>query len=143
TITSGIVGNGLGTVAFNVAANVGAARTGIVSVASQQFTISQAASLSVTLQFTNYLVYPVNISVNGNVVGSIKASSADALTIPAPPTLLVSFELVRPSPFGVSLGDPMVGSYNTVTNPTGTYSFKVNNQIANQSYFVPFVSNAT
>ncbi len=140
-ITSGSAGSGPGTVAFMVTANLGAARTGVITVANQQFTITQSAVQSITLQFTNYLVYPVNITVNGTVVDSIKASGTDSLTIPAPPTLLVSFELVRPTLLGLALGDPMLGVYNTVTNPAGTYAFKINNQIGSQFYFAPFVTN--
>jgi subtilase family serine protease len=104
---------------------------------------TSSANAAVTLQVTNYLIYPVNISVNGSLVGSIKASGTDSLTILAPPTLQVSFELARPSPFGLPLGDPMVGYYNTISNPAGTYAFKINNQIGNQFYFAPFVTNTT
>jgi hypothetical protein len=43
TITTGASGNGTGTVAFTVAANTGAARTGTITVGGQIFTISQAA----------------------------------------------------------------------------------------------------
>jgi hypothetical protein len=48
TITSGASGNGNGTVAFSVAANTGAARTGTLSIAGRAFTVSQAASSSPT-----------------------------------------------------------------------------------------------
>ncbi|HNG32164.1 MAG TPA: BACON domain-containing carbohydrate-binding protein [Blastocatellia bacterium] len=43
TITSGASGAGNGTVGFSVAANAGAARTGTITVAGQNFTINQGA----------------------------------------------------------------------------------------------------
>ncbi len=44
TITSGTPGNGTGAVAFNTAANSGAARTGTILIAGQTFTVNQAAA---------------------------------------------------------------------------------------------------
>src|SRR5262245_56069830 len=44
TITSGASGSGNGTVAFTVAANTGAARTGTLTIATRAFTVSQAAA---------------------------------------------------------------------------------------------------
>jgi Putative binding domain, N-terminal/Viral BACON domain len=43
TVTSGPTGRGNGVVAFSVAANTGAARTGTISIANRTFTVSQAA----------------------------------------------------------------------------------------------------
>src|SRR5207248_2010664 len=86
-------------------------------------TAATSAYPSVTLQFTNSLVYAVNVSANGSVLGTVNASSTNTFNIISPPTLQVSFELVRPSPFGVPLGDPMAGYGNTIMNPVGTYSF--------------------
>ena len=43
TVTSGASGSGPGTVAFSVAANTGAARTGTLTIAGQTFTVTQAA----------------------------------------------------------------------------------------------------
>ena len=43
TVTSGATGNGNGSVAFAVAANLGASRTGTLTIAGQAFTVTQAA----------------------------------------------------------------------------------------------------
>jgi hypothetical protein len=144
-ITSGASGNGAGQVTLNVASNPGPGRAGAVSVAGQQFTVGQGGftGASITLQFTNFLVYPASVSVNGAVVGTVNASSSASWTIPAPATLQVSFQLIQPSPWGVPLGDPMAGSFSPVNSPQGTYSFNITNQIGNQTYFVPFVTNTT
>jgi Putative binding domain, N-terminal/Viral BACON domain len=44
TITSGATGNGNGSVAFSVAANSGASRTGSLTIAGRPFTVTQAAA---------------------------------------------------------------------------------------------------
>jgi len=144
-ITSGASGTGSGTVAFSVSPNSGAGRTGAISVANQQFSINELpfVKVNVTLQFSNSLIYPASVSVNGSVIGSVGASTTAVFTIPAPPTLLVSFQLIQPTLTGTPLGDPMVGVYNTISNPTGSYNFTINNQIGNQTYFVPFVTNTS
>lgn len=46
TVTSGAMGAGNGSVAFSVAANSGAARTGTLTIAGRTFTVMQAASSS-------------------------------------------------------------------------------------------------
>jgi len=144
-VTSGAAGNGAGQVTLNVASNPGPGRAGAVTVNGQQFTVGQSGftGASVTLQFTNFLVYPASVSVNGAVVGTVNASSSASWTIPAPATLQVSFQLIQPSPWGVPLGDPMAGSYSPISSPQGSYSFNITNKIGDQTYFVPFVTNTT
>jgi hypothetical protein len=143
TISGASTGSGSGTVSFLVGANAGAARSGIISVANQQFTVSQlaAAAANITLQFTNYLIYPATVSVNGSAVGTITASSSGSFTIPAPQNLTVSFELTRPTVGGVPIGDAMVGYWNTINNPAGVYTFTISNQIGSQAYFAPIIAN--
>jgi len=143
TILSAATGTGSGTVTFLVAVNPGQARTGTMVAANQQFTVSQSAVANVTLQFTNYLIYPTTVSVNGSVIGTVGASGRGSFTIPAPQNLSVSYALVRPTVGGVAIGDPMSGLWNTINNPTGAYTFTINNQIGNQQYFAPVITNAT
>jgi hypothetical protein len=143
TIASGSSGVGPAEVTLNVAANPGPARIAAISVATKQFTVNQSAYVPVTLQFTNNLIYPANISANGVVLGSVNGSGSASFTIAQPLTLQVSFELVRPAPFGTPLGDPMAGFYNTINSPVGVYSFTITNQIGNQTYFAPLVTNTT
>jgi hypothetical protein len=113
----------------------------VINVANQQFLVSQTGQANITLQFTNSLIYPVNVSANGTIIGSVNASGTSTLTIPAPTSLQVSFELVRPTLSGVPLGDPMIGYYNTINNPSGNYSFTITNQIGTQVYFAPLITN--
>ena len=49
SITNGASGSGNGSVAFTIAANAGAARTGTIAIAGQTFSISQAASCAASL----------------------------------------------------------------------------------------------
>jgi hypothetical protein len=141
TVSSRATGTGSAQVSFVVAPNPGAARTGSINVANQYFTVTQSGPVNVTLRFTNYLIYAVTIAVNGSSIGIVNASSSGSFTIPAPEALGVSFELSRPTVGGVPIGDPMVGYWNIINNPTGTYSFTIDNQISSQTYFAPIVTN--
>jgi hypothetical protein len=49
TITGGNSGNGNGTVAYSIAANTGAARTGTITIAGQAYTISQASGCAYSI----------------------------------------------------------------------------------------------
>ncbi len=98
---------------------------------------------SVTLVFNNQLLYPANLRVNGVLVGSVAASSSAQQTFTLGSTLDASFELVRPIVGGVSIGDPMIGIYDRITNPAGTITFNINNVIGTTPYFIPRVNNNT
>ena len=71
TVTSGASGSGPGTVAFSVAANTGAARTGTLTIAGQTFTVTQAAPCT-------YAIAPGSQSV---VAGG--GTGSTAVTAPA------------------------------------------------------------
>jgi hypothetical protein len=58
TITSGTAGTGNGTVAFSVAANTGAARSGTLAVGGQTFTVTQAAVAT-----CSYAIAPTSQSI--------------------------------------------------------------------------------
>jgi len=55
TISSGASGSGNGSVAYSVAANTGAARTGTLTIAGQTFTVNQAAA-GVSYSYSYWLV---------------------------------------------------------------------------------------
>jgi hypothetical protein len=97
----------------------------------------------VTLQLTNKLVYPVNVSVNGTFLTAVPASTTVQQGITVTGSLSVSFALVRPTLAGVPLGDPMSGVFNTISSPAGTISFTINNIIGTQWYFAPYITNQT
>ncbi len=63
TINSGATGNGNGTVNFTVAANTGLARTGMITVAGQTFTVNQAVACPTVMGFT-----PVRGAAGSSVV---------------------------------------------------------------------------
>lgn len=60
TITSGASGSGPGSVAFTVAANQGASRTAIMTIAGQAFTVNQAGNTTCT-----FSVSPTSQSIGG------------------------------------------------------------------------------
>jgi len=95
------------------------------------------------LVFNNRLLYPVAITVNGQVLGRVGASSTAEQTVSAATALNVSFELVRPTVGNRAVGDEMVGIYNPIPNPgsQSSWTFTITNLIGSQYYFVPVITN--
>ena len=62
TVTSGAAGTGNGVVGFSVAANTGAARTGMVTIATQTFSVTQAAGAAPC----SYSISPTSRDVDAN-----------------------------------------------------------------------------
>jgi hypothetical protein len=89
---------------------------------------------------TNNLDYPINILVNGTVIGSVAARNTQYANVTVS-SLSVSFQLVRPTLNGNPLGDPMNGVFPTIYNPSGSYSFTVGTLIGQQYYFAPLITN--
>ena len=71
TVTSGASGTSGGTVSYTVAANVGAARTGTITVANQTFTINQASGCTYSISPTS-----ANVSSDG-ANGTINVSTVE------------------------------------------------------------------
>jgi hypothetical protein len=96
----------------------------------------------VRVNIVNNLAYAVNVSVNGNVVGSCPAFTTAGKDLDVS-TLTVSFVVLQPTINGNTLGDPMSGIFSTYNNPSGTYNFTVGNHIGNTDYFLPLITNHT
>ncbi|HEY1239799.1 MAG TPA: Ig domain-containing protein, partial [Bryobacteraceae bacterium] len=106
--------------------------------------ITSRAALTVTLKFTNSLVYPVDITVNGTLIGAVKGSSTAQQTVTITPPLLVSIEMERAlTSSGRPVGDEFKGIYSPIASPASTETFVINNQIGSQLYFVPLITNTT
>ena len=112
--------------------------TGTLKITLQVGTLAPAV---VTLNFTNKLLYPVNVLANGTAIGVVDASGTMSKTVPSSSSLSVSFEMLRPSVGSLPLGDPMTGVYDTILTPSGSYNFLINNKIGSQSYFIPLINN--
>jgi hypothetical protein len=97
----------------------------------------------VTVNVNNQLIYPFDIQTNGANIGTAPASQTWRQEVLAPSSLTLSFDLQRPSPFGVPLGESMNGFFNPIANPTGTISFDIGNVIGTQPYFAPLITNQT
>jgi hypothetical protein len=103
--------------------------------------ISQPTN-TVRVNIVNNLAYPVNVSINGTLVGSCPAFTTAGKDVLVS-TLTVSFDVIQPTLNGRTLGDPMSGVFSTYTNPSGTYNFTVGNRIGNTYYFLPLITNHT
>ncbi len=113
TVTSGSGGTGNGNVAYSVAANPGLARTGTITVASQTFTVSQAAPA----------VLPVlsidDVTVTEGHSGTVNASFAVTLAPAATGTITVDYATAdgtatAPADYTAGIG--------TLTFPAGSTS---------------------
>ena len=108
-----------------------------------QYRAPQATYFSnVRVNIANSFAYPVNVAINGQVVGSVPPFTTAGTDVQVT-SLSLSFELVQPSLNGNVLGDPMVGIFSTIVNPSGTYLFQLSNQIGNSFYFLPVITNQT
>lgn len=74
TVTSGAAGTGNGTVNYSATANTGAARTGIVTIAGQTFTVTQEAANTGT---ANLFVVPTSL----NFIVTVGQSQSQVVTI--------------------------------------------------------------
>jgi hypothetical protein len=74
TVTSGASGTGNGIVGFSVAANSGAARTGMVTIATQTFSVTQAAGAAPC----SYSIAPTSQNVDANANTSTVAVTTTA-----------------------------------------------------------------
>lgn len=102
-----------------------------------------SSSAPVRVEVTNRLGYAINISVNGRMVGSVPAyetrTHEEFLS-----SLDFRWELVRPTLNGRTLGDPVVGLYDPISNPSGTVRFEITNRFRDGSgVFMPWISNKT
>jgi uncharacterized protein (TIGR03437 family) len=107
------------------------------------FTVASAGT-TVSLHLVNNLIYAVNFSVNGKAIAQVSASSATDTTITVVTSLQVQFDMMQPTSGGQPLGDPVSGTFQTVTNPSGTFTFTAGPNFSNNvSYFAPLVYNHT
>jgi hypothetical protein len=108
-----------------------------------QYRAPQASNLAnVRVNIANPFAYPVNVSINGEVVGSVPPFTTAGTNVIVN-FLSVSFEVVQPTLNGNALGDTMAGIFSTIVNPSGTYLFQLSNQIGNSFYFLPVITNQT
>lgn len=108
---------------------------------SASVTVTAPPASGATLVITNQLLYAINISVNGAVVGSVPAQSTRQTTSTAA-NIVLSWELVRPTVGGRPIGDPMAGSFTSVAGSTGTVNYTVDNLVGGQWYFAPAITNS-
>ncbi|GAB4034335.1 hypothetical protein GCM10028774_20230 [Spirosoma jeollabukense] len=119
--------------------------TGYVTVSSNggsaDITVTMvvpAATNTVTIVWENQLINDVNVSVNGTVVGSVPAGSSAQKVYTNLSSLIVGFTNVEGQNNG---GEAMAGIYQTVTNPTGTITYTIDNVVGTQTYFAPVITN--
>lgn len=132
TVTSGAAGTGNGSVAFSVAANTGAQRTGTLTIATQTFTVTQAAFVAPC----SYSIAPTSQNVD---------ASASTPTVAVTTAAGCSWTAVSGAPWitvtsGASgTGNGSVGlsvAANTGAARTGTVTIAGQTFTVNQAAFV-------
>ena len=98
--------------------------------------------IDLRVNLKNNLNYPINLIINGEVVGSVDPYSNQGINVRVP-SLLVSFEVVQPVLSGKTLGDQFAGYFDKIDNPSGTYNFEVSNFVGQDYYFLPAITNRT
>lgn len=97
---------------------------------------------NVRIDIANPFAYPVNISVNGRVLESVPAFKTAGTNVNVT-SLSLSFELIQPTLGSRTLGDPVSGIFQTISNPAGKYLFQISTHIGNSNYFMPLITNHT
>ena len=106
--------------------------------------LTSRAKATVTLNFKNSLLYPVDITVNGTVLGAVKASSTAQQSVTFTAPLMVSIEMERPrTPSGQPLGEEFKGFFSPIASPAKIENFEINNKLGAQLYFIPIINNTT
>jgi hypothetical protein len=91
---------------------------------------------------TNKLDYPIDVFLNGTAIGSVSAQNTQYADVNTS-SLTLSFLVVQPTLAGKVLGDSMAGVFQTIANPSGSYSFNIGTVIGQQAYFEPLITNQT
>jgi hypothetical protein len=107
-----------------------------------QFRASNSAWVPVQVNITNNYLYPINIFVNGTLVGTVDPSNTQYVDTRVNP-LEVSFQLLQPILGGKTLGDPVSGYWSAINNPSGTYNFTAGYRLGATYYFLPQITNDT
>ena len=98
----------------------------------------------VTLVFDNKLIASVNITVNGEVVGSVPAEEIRQIEIDPVESLTVEWSLIRPMTTDeIPVGDKMSGKFGPSSNPSETQRFTIDNIAGDEHFFAPVITNTT
>ena len=143
TVTWGSSGGGA---TVNASGLVTGVSTGAVTITATSEGKSGNATVTVTVPVTvvvtNQLIDAITVSVNGTPIGVVTASNTQQATVDIVGDLTVSYDLNRPTTnLGTPIGEQMSGVYTTIQNPSGTYTFTVDNFLGTQEYFSPLITN--
>jgi hypothetical protein len=92
----------------------------------------------------NDLATPVNVYVNGSIIGSVPARETRQEDVGTLDRLNVSWSIVKVETDGGNpLGEDMGGTFETITNPPSTSRFQIDHIVGDQWYFFPLITNQT
>ncbi len=133
--------------------------SGTATITATSEGVQGTASITVlgnlAIRVENQLVGPINVTINGVLVGQVAAAQVQTNGTVTPTTqtfetarvnqVALSWALVQPTLSGRSLGDAMTGSFSPVqvTNQTTGINYTIDSVVGETSYFAPLVTNQT
>src|SRR5439155_1723005 len=109
TITAGLTGSGNGTVSYSAQANAGTSRSGSLTIAGQNFTVNQAAAVSVDTQ-------PPTVSMTAPANGTTLSGTASLSANASDNIAVTKVEFYCDN--GILLGSDTLSPYSTSPNTT-------------------------
>jgi hypothetical protein len=130
---------------------------GTASVTATSGSASNMVSVTVTrpdlaLNVDNHLLSPIEVSVDGTVIGTVPARPIAAAVptrrtfqIAGTPQFTLDWDLVRPTipNSSVGLGEEVGGRFEMTVGNQTSFDFIVDNEIAGTVYFAPVITNNT
>jgi hypothetical protein len=130
---------------------------GSATVTATSGGVSNTVSVTVTrpdlsVNVDNHLLSPIEISVNGTLIGTVPARPMTAsvptrrtFQIPGAAQFTLDWDLVRPTipNTSVALGEQIGGRFEMTVGNETSFDFIVDNEIAGTFYFAPVVTNNT
>lgn len=106
-------------------------------------TSSDVGDVTSTFLFENQLLFPVNLEVNGEVIGSAPSQTTSRFTYSGPSSVEITAELIRPTnPSGTAIGDRMNMRFDQIdVEDNSTVTFRINWQIGSSYFFAPVITN--
>ncbi|MGH7466795.1 MAG: Ig-like domain-containing protein [Longimicrobiales bacterium] len=128
---------------------VRAAGTGSTTVSATTEGRSGSVTVTVTpagftVSVTNQLIRPVNLTSNGVLFGTVPAQSIASFNLQPTASFSLRWDLVRvTTTAGTPVGEEVNGLFNPITNPSGTITYDIDNEVGTTIYFAPLITNTS
>lgn len=105
---------------------------------------SGPSASATALKVTNQLLIPIQVSVNGQSVGQVPATTVKEIDLGVIDTLKMEWDMVCATmPDGEPIGYKGGGVFSAIRTSGGTKSVTIDNQIGSSTYFSPAITNTS